>query len=185
MVQLGKWICWAFFGRQTTILIATLPNRTRGKKKKLNLRQRLRSRTCYETESLFSVSGKLYREILEWFDQSSGLRLTHTGRLMSHNNSESHSVMSAPTPAGVPQIAAWAPSLSQAPLGHQASWQPFSWSSSDSFLLLLLHGMAVVPLTELWTALDTNTLTYFCLHLWTSAVDNTEGPFSKKDNLGS
>lgn len=58
------------------------------------------------------------------------------------------------TPAGVPQITEWAFSLSHGALGHQASWQHLSFSRRDSFLLLVLHGIAVVPLTWLWTALD-------------------------------
>lgn len=97
-----------------------------------------------------------------------GLNLKHSEYAVSHNNSKSQSI-SVPTPAGVPQRAAWASSLSQAPPGHQASWQPFSWSRNDIFLLLLLHGMAVVPLTELWTALDTNILPCTCQQIMLTA----------------
>lgn len=58
------------------------------------------------------------------------------------------------TPVGLPQTAAWAFSPSQGVRGHQASWQPLSCSSSDSLLVLPLHGMAVVPFTEPERALE-------------------------------
>lgn len=59
------------------------------------------------------------------------------------------------TPAGLPHRASWACFPFQSVPGHQASWQALSCSSSDSLFLLLLHGMAVVPFTELETALET------------------------------
>ena len=74
------------------------------------------------------------------------------------------------TPAGVPQTAAWAPSLSQGAAGHQASWQPLSCCSRDSLLLLLLHGMAVVPLTGLWTALHANIRCVCVRHIQTTKL---------------
>lgn len=64
------------------------------------------------------------------------------------------------TPAALPQTAARAFSPSQGTPGHQASWQLLSRSSSVSFLVLLLQGMAVVPFIELLTALKrTQTVT--------------------------
>ncbi len=77
------------------------------------------------------------------------------------------------TPAGDPQTAAWASSLSQGAAGHQASWQPLSCSRSVSLLLLLLHGMAVVPLTEEWTALQTDVWKNQCRRL-SQSVSRTQ-----------